>query len=455
MAITKKAGCDLTTGVVLQALIIFAIPIILSNLIQQLYSLVDLIVIGQYVGNEGTVGVSTGGEISDMLMTIATTFATAGQIYIAQLAGAKREDDIKRGSGTLLTMMLLLSTILMAAVILFRKEILELLNCPALAFYEAERYMVITAFGLPFVFGYNAVCGVLRGMGESRKPMLFIIVAAIVNVILDLILVVFFRLDVTGTAIATAFSQIASCVAAFVYLYLHHEQFDFELSLSYFTMNKESAYIILSLGIPQMIRSILVRCSMLWVNAGINEYGLVLSAMNSIGNKLQKFLEVYILGFSQASAAMVGQNIGARKLERAKNVVLSALLYSLVSATVISLIAVSFSNELFGVFTKDVDVQAMGDKFLKIMILHFFMSAITGSFQAMVTGTGFVLLDFIIGILDGVVCKIGLSLLFVSMFHMGAFGYIWGTALSRVLPGLICIIYFFSGVWKKHSLLTE
>lgn len=452
-ATRKKVGRDLTQGSVLQGLLVFAGPIILTNLIQQLYGMVDLMVIGQFVGVTGTVGVATGGEVSDFLTPVATSFATAGQIYIAQLAGAKWEKELKKGIGTFISLMMLMSLALLAATVLLRGPILRALNCPAEAFGQAESYMIITAIGFPFIFGYNAVCGVLRGMGESKRPLLFIIIAAIVNIFLDLLLVVVFPLEAAGTAIATMVSQAASFLAAFQYLYKNREQFGFSFTPSYFKLDPVATRMILNLGIPQACRSILVRVSMLWVNSSVNAYGLVASSTNSVGNKLQKFLEIFTTSFSQAGGAMVGQNLGAEKHDRAKKTVYVCFASSTLVITLITLCVWIWPQQLFGIFTRDADVIAMGVVYLHIMTAHFFISAVTSSFQCMVIGAGNAPLNFVVGVLDGIVCKIGLSLLFVYACGMGVYGYFWGTALSRALPAVICLYYFYSNRWKRQKLL--
>ena len=177
--------------------------------------------------------------------------------------------------------------------------------------------MKITAIGYPFIFGYNAICGILRGMGESKRPLIFILVAAVINIVLDIVLVAVFRLDAAGTAIATALSQMGSCMAAFCFLWKRREHFDFELKPGYFKMDREILFVLIRLGIPQVVRSMFVRVGMLWVNANANAFGLVVSATNSVGNKLQKFLEVFVQGIDTASASMVGQNLGAKKIDRA------------------------------------------------------------------------------------------------------------------------------------------
>lgn len=454
-AASPRVGANLTEGSILSSLLSFAFPIVLASLVQQLYSMVDLIVIGRYVGSIGTVGVNTGGEIVDMITPVAMSFSTAGQIYIAQLAGAGDEAKLKRTVSTLLTFMLGLSVILSTGIILFSDSFLALLNCPQEAWLQAKSYMIITAMGAPFIFGYNAVCGILRGMGESKRPLYFILVAATVNIVLDLLFVAVIPLEAAGTAIATAASQFGSFVAAYLFMRKRKDRFDFELKLSSFRIDSQILWVLIKLGVPQVVRTLLVRTGMLWVNSTANSYGLVVSATNSVGNKLQKFLEVFIQGIDSAAAAMIGQNLGARKTERAGKITLCTAACAVACAAFSAVLCLLIPKQIFGLFTKDAAVIELGVTFLQIMIAHFFISAITGSFQAMVTGCGFVSLGFTIGILDGLICKIGLSMLFAYVFDMGYIGLFWGVSLSRLLPAFINIGYFASGKWKTRKLLTE
>ena len=452
---TRKVGLDLTEGPLAKSLLVFASPIVLAALIQQLYSVVDLIIIGQYMGNTGTVGVSTGGEVADMVTPIATAFSTAGQIYIAQLIGAKKTEGVKSAIGSLLTLMMLLSLSFAAVSLVFVRGILTLLHCPEEAFSQAVNYQIITAIGIPFIFGYNAVCGILRGMGESKAPMTFILIAAVSNIVLDLLFVMVFQWEAAGTAIATVLAQLASFLAALLFLLRHKEQFGFVLKLSYFRANRHDLKIICSLGIPQAIRSSLVRLSMFWVNAQVNSFGLVISSVNSIGNKLQKFLDIFSSSIAQASAAMIGQNLGAGKKERAGRVVWVTLGSCLCIALAISALIVAFPRFAFGVFTQDEEVLAMADLYLKILVAHFIWSAVVSAFQSMVIGSGYASMNFAVGILDGIVCKIGLGILFGYAMKMGAVGFFIGTAWSRAIPAMICFTYYISGKWKTRKLLTE
>ncbi|MCD8381227.1 MAG: MATE family efflux transporter [Lachnospiraceae bacterium] len=483
---TTKVGRDLTEGPIFSTLLVFALPIILANVIQQLYGMVDLAVVGQFVGSVGTVGVNTGGEMADLMLPIGMGLGTAAQIYIAQLMGAKDHSRTKETVSTLLTFSTLLSIVLAIGIIIFTVPILNLLNCPEEAMGQASAYMIITTIGYPFIFGYNAVCGLLRGMGESKKPLFFIIVAACINIVADVLFVAVFRMEAAGTALATVLSQIGAFAASFYYLYQCRDKFDLKFDRSFLKMEPATLKVLIKLSVPQIARSLMVRFGLLYINANINAYGTEVSATNGVGNKLQKFLEVFMQGVDTASASMIGQNLGAKKTKRAGKVTWCTLAMTMSIAAVISVIGVLFGRQLFGIFSNDELVLAMGVVYMEFMVIYFFSSAFVGAFQAMVTGCGFVSLGFAIGLLDGVVCKIGLSILFLPLFNQasgifaffcsqipdivtqqvmqtdigaihnyGYLAYFLGIACSRIVPGLLCFGYFLSGKWKTRELVTK
>lgn len=449
-----KVGTNLTEGPILKTLLVFAIPIVLTSVLQQLYSMVDLMIVGKVVGSVGTVGVNTGGEFADVVAPIPWAFSTAGQIYISQVVGGGNFAKAKKTMGTLLSFMLMLSAVLMVISIVFCVPILELINCPKEALHEAKAYMCIVALGLPFVFGYNGIVGILMGMGESKKPLIFISVAACINIVLDLVFVIVFDMSAAGTAIATMMSQFGSFAAALYYLWKNRERFDFSFCLTYFKIDGAILKELVKLGLPLFVRGVLVRFSMLWVNATANSYGLIVSATNSVGNKLLKFLEVFTQGVDSAGASMIGQNLGAKKVERAGKIPLYTLGSGMVCALCITCISLFAPKLAFGIFTSDPNVLELGVTFMHIMIIHVFVSVVLGSFQTMVTGSGFVSLGMMIGILDGVICKIGLSWLFINFTSLGYLGLFWGVSCSRILPAIICMCYYFSGKWKTRKLLV-
>lgn len=450
----KKVGNDLTSGPILPLLISFAIPMVLTNLVQQIYSMTDLLIIGKFVGSIGTVGVSTGGELSDLMTPIASSFAMAGQIYIAQLVGQRAQNRLKGVISTLLTLMMGISIVCMIGSILFYKQILTMLNCPSEAFGSAASYLLTTACGMPFIFGYNAITSILRGMGESKRPLIFVTIAAIINIFLDLLLVVTFHLEAFGTAIATVASQIGAFVASFIYLYKCRDEIGFEIDWSYFRMNRHDLTVILKLGIPQLVRIISVQGSMLWVKACINQFGLVSSATYSVGNKIEKFISLFIQGVDGAGGAMVGQNIGARKNDRVKSVMKEMLILSIGAGLFGTLIFILFPRQLYGVFTNDSAVIDYGVVFLKIMAIECVIVGFSSPLKSIVTGAGEAFLSLILGVLDGV-SRVLICLVVICIIGNVTEAYFWGAAFCQLIPGLVGGGYYLSGKWKTKKLLSE
>ena len=451
----QKIGLNMTEGSILKTLLVFAVPILLTNLIQQLYNTVDLIIIGKFVGNEGTVGVSTGGDLINFITMLSIGFSSAGQVYVSQQVGARDYDNLKKTIGTLLSVMMGASLVFAAVGAIVAEPFLRMMNCPEEAFSQAVDYMRITCIGAPFIYGYNAVCGILRGMGESKRPMIFVIIAAVSNIIMDLLFVVVFRMEAAGTALATVIAQFASFAAAFVFMYRKREHFDFDFKLSSFKVYKKPLLVLLRLGIPRALQSSLINVSLLFCSSRINAFGIIASATNSVGNKITRFANIITQSVDTGAATMIGQNLGARKNDRAKKTVHVALAIALGVAAVNSLAAIFAPRLIFSIFTNDPEVIEFGVTFMHISIITFILAAVMGPYQAMITGSGNASLGFLVGILDGVVLRIGLSLLFGELMGMGVVGYFYGNALPRLAPCIIGIIYFYTNAWEKRRLLTE
>ncbi len=452
---TKKYGMDLTQGNILRQLLTFMLPLLASNIVQQLYNVVDMVVIGQFVGPEGTVGVSTGGQAAQFLTMISMGLATGGQIYISQLTGAKQTGKINDAIGTLLTFVLICSVVFMVVGMACNELIIDLLETPPEAISETRDYMLICFLGFPFIFGYNAVCAVLRGMGDSRRPLIFICIAAVSNVIFDLILVAGLKMASAGTAIATVMGQALSFIFSIVFLYKKRDSFDFDFKLKSFAIRKEHLIIFLKLGVPQMVQSACIQLTVMYVNALINVYGLVASATNSVGNNITRLANTITQSMNQGCAAMIGQNLAAGKQERAKKVVLTGLTIALALAVINSLLAVLIPRQIYRIFSTDPEVIEFGVVFMKTAIIVFFLSSIMGPFQSMVTGSGFAMLGLAVGILDGVVFRLAFSWFFADLLGMEVVGYFLANGLARLGPVIICGGYFLSGRWRTRKLLVK
>lgn len=445
----------MTTDSILTLLLRFAVPLVLANLLQQLYNSVDMIIVGKVVGNAGTVGVSTGGEIAALITYIATSFGMAGQVYAAQLMGRQQQEKIWEMLQTFLSFMLLVSLICTAVCFLFCTPLLRVLNCPVEAFDQAGSYMRIVCFGLPFVFGYNAISGVLRGMGESKKPLAFIAISAVSNVAMDLLLVVGIPLKAAGSAIATVIAQIMAFAAAVIYLGSQTRNGAFQVSVRNLRIQKIYLIPLMRIGIPLTVQSTCIHFSQLICVSWVNYFGIVAASANSIGTKLGRFINVVTTGINGAAGSIVGQNLGAQKYDRVSRTVYSALSISLVLCAVEYALVLLFPRWLFAMFTNDAAVVEMGVTYLHILMITFVLNAVQGPYTSVITGCGNAKLNFYCGISDGIVLRLGIGYLLAFTLEMGAAGYWYGNALAHLGPVLIGVVYFYSGKWKSYQLLRE
>ncbi len=450
-----KVGSDLTEGSIMKTLILFAVPMILANLVQQLYNTVDLIVIGKFAGSAGTVGTGVGGDLANFLTMIGMGFSGAGQVYIAQLAGARQQEKVRRAIGTLMTLMISASIVLGIAGSLVTRPFLRMLNTPAEAFEAAREYMIVTCLGMPFVYGYNAVCGILRGMGESKRPLEFVIVAAVVNVVLDLLFVAVLKLGCFGTALATVLAQAASFFMALRFMYRSRKEIGFEFKAQSFKPYAEQTKVILRLGLLKAAQGALINVSMLFCSSQINSFGLVASATNNIGNKITRFSNIITTSVDTGAAAIIGQSLGAGKPERAKKVVYSALTIAMAITVINCVLALTIPRGIFRIFSDDPAVIEFGVTYMHISLITFVLAGFMGPYSAMITGDGNAVYGFIIGILDSVVLRIGISVVMAYCFDMGVLGYFYGMALGRLAPTIMSMIYFYSNRWRKRKLLSE
>ena len=443
---------DLTEGPVLRQMGQFALPFVLANLLQTLYSLVDMAVVGQFVGATGLSAVGIGSEIMQICTAIGLGFGSAGQIILSQQVGANDRNRIKNTIGTLFTLELAAAILFGLLGILFRSPLMQLMNTPDEALADATVYLVICCAGMISIYGYNAVCSILRGLGESRLPLVFIGIAAVINVILDLILVGL-GMGAAGAAAATVAGQTVSFLLALVYLYRHRQAFGFDFHPASFIPSAFSLKTLLKLGIPVAAQTVVIMLSMLFINSQVNVYGVTASAVDNVGNKLNSIMNVVSGAMYTACAAMVGQSFGAGKLSRVRQILWCCMGVCMAFWALVSLTIVIFPSQIFSLFTQDADVLAMAPQYMHIAVLTFLSFATMSPFLSVVDGVGAARYGLIVTILDGVVARIGLSLLFSSF--MGLPGYWMGNALAGFVSTIMGGAYYFSGQWKKRELLVE
>lgn len=448
----KTMARDLTQGSVTKLLLTFAFPLLCSNLLQTVYNMVDMVVIGQFVGKTGLSAVSIGGDVLGLLTFLVMGFSNAGQVILSQYIGAGRYDRVKGTIGTMFTLTFGMALVLSVACGLFLDRFLILMNTPEECLQYAWDYSFICILGLVFIYGYNLVSAILRGMGDSKHPLMFIAVATVVNLVLDLAFVAGLGMGPGGAALATVIGQGVSFIWAIIYLYRRKEAFGFDFKLSSFRPDRAVLPQLVKLGLPMCLQSAAIHLSMLFVNSYINSYGVVASAVTGVGNKLGSITAVVTNALSTAGSSMVGQNLGAEKYHRVPKVIGVSAVLDMAFALVLTALTVFFPRAIFGLFNSDPEVLDMAMTYIPVAVLLYIGFAARSPFFALINGSGNAKLNLIVGLLDGVVCRVGLAMLMGLVMDMGIMGFWLGNAFAGYVPFLIGGVYFLTGRWKRKRI---
>ncbi len=445
---------DLTTGNVFRQLVRFAIPFVISNTLQTLYNIVDMIVIGHFVGAVGLSAVSTSAELMTLGTMIGIGFATAGQTMIAQYVGRKDEAAIQRTVGNLFTLMLILGVSVMLIGCAFTGPLLTWMNTPAEALSQARAYALICFLGMVFIFGYNTVSAVLRGMGDSVRPCIFIAVAAVTNLVLDLVFVAGLHMDAAGAALATVIGQAVSFIGSMIYLYRRRAAFCFDFRLRSFALDSKTARMMCRLGLPMIVQSAALNLSQMVVTSMVNTFGIVASTVTGVGSKICSVMNICSQSLGAGGASMVGQNLGAGKHDRVVRIYWETFGIT-AAAAVMSVIMLVWPEQVFRLFNTDPEVLAMARSYSIIAVINFFGFALRTPAQALISGLGFASYCLAMGIMDGVVARIGLSALLCYGLDMGIFGLWLGGTLAGYVTGVMGHIYYMTGRWRTRRLAIE
>ncbi len=440
---------DLTNGSVTKLLLKFAFPLFVSNALQAVYNIVDMIVVGQYIGGEGMSAVSIGGDVLHLLTFVAMGFSSAGQVLISQDVGAKRMDAVQKTIGTMFTFLLGISLVISVGCFFIRNLMLDLLNTPAESYAFTMDYTVTCILGLFFIYGYNIISAILRGMGDSRRPFVFIAIAAVVNMVLDLWFVAGLKMEAFGAALATVISQGLSFVIALTYLYIKRDSFGFDFRPASFKIDPHAFRKLVALGVPMAIQSAAINLSKIVLTSWINLYGVVFSALSGLYNKINMMIGIVSQSFTTAGSTMVGQSLGARKFDRVPKIMKVVLFSSVLVSTVLAAALFFFSEPIFRMFTGDEAVLAKASIVVLPAILNIYGSATRSMSFSLMNGSGNAKLNFAVAIIDGMLSRIGISALLGFAVGMGCQGFWYGDAIAGYMPLVIGVIFFLSGRWKK------
>ena len=452
---TSKLSRNFTQGNIPRQLFWFMLPFMASNALQVLYSTVDMVIVGHYVGTPGLSAVSQSSLILNFATMVCLGFSNAGQVLVSQALGAGKKKEINYIIGTLFCIISAMGVVFSTIVLLFKAPIMDAMNIPAESYDMASDYLIICGAGLVFTAGYNMVAAVLRGMGDSKRPFLFICIASVINLVLDIVFTGFWGMGVAGAAWATIIGQTVSFLFSLWYLYRHKEAFGFDFKPASFVPRKKYSGMILSLGTPMAIQSGCINLSMLYVNAMVNDISVVASATFGVGVKIDDIINKISQGIQHAAMPMISQNIAAGEKKRAKQVVHFAWIFAAVFTVVCMALYLTIGKQMFMLFSDDPAVHEMSATFISAILWMFPALAVMRGTQAFIQGIGNAKLGLALSLLDGVLLRIGLSWLFGIALEFGFYGFVLGYGLAPcgcAIPGLI---YFLRGGWQKRSTLAE
>ena len=451
----KKLAKDFTEGSIALQLILFTLPFMASNAMQVLYSTIDMIIVGKYVGTAGISAVAQSSQIVNFATMVCFGFSNAGQVLVAQALGSNKRREMNDIIGTLFCIIVVISLLLSSGIVFGRNWIMDVMNIPAESYDMALDYLVICGLGFLFTAGYNMVSAVLRGMGDSKRPFLFIALASAVNLVLDILFTGMWGMGVSGAAYATIIGQAVSFVFSLYFLYKNKEQFGFDFDKTSFKINKKYSKMIVDLGTPMAIQSGCINISMLYVNSMVNNVGVVASATFGVGIRIDDIINKVSQGIQYAAMPMISQNIAAKQQKRAQQIVYFAWIYSAALTVFFMAMYLFFGKELFMLFSDDPLVHEMSGTFISAILWMFPAIAVMRGSSSFIQGIGNARLSMVLAILDGVALRIGLSWLFGIFLNWGFYGFVLGygvAAYGCAVPGMI---YFLSGIWKKRKTLAD
>ncbi|MBN2172883.1 MAG: MATE family efflux transporter [Bacteroidales bacterium] len=440
---------DLTIGKESKLILQFATPMLLGNVFQQMYNIVDSIIIGNFIGKEALAAVGASFPIIFALISLIIGFGTGATIMIAQYYGAKKIDQVKRTIDTLYIVLFFASIGMSILGIALTGPIFRLIQLPEAVFPYAKMYLSIYLSGLIFFFGFNGTAAILRGLGDSKTPLYFLVVSTITNIIFDLLFVVVFKWGIAGVAIATVISQGGAFLTAIAYLNKTHQVV--KLSISKLVFDREIFRQSLRIGLPSGFQQTFVAIGMMAVVWIVNLFGTNVIAAFSIAMRIDSLASLPAMNFSAALATFVGQNLGANKAERVRAGLLATLKMTTIVSISITAIAILFSKNLMGIFTEDMNVINIGAQYLIIVSSFYIFFSGMFVFNGVMRGAGDTLIPMFFTLFALWFVRVPASYLLSR--HFGEIGIWWAVPIGWFLGLVLSIYYYLTGRWKTKSVV--
>lgn len=440
----KKNTVLMTEGGIFKNLLFFATPLILGNLLQQMYNAVDSIIVGNYVGSNALAAVGAGASLIYLLIAFSLGASVGAGVIVSQYLGAKEKEGVHKAVHTAMTISIILGLILTAGGILFSRKLLVMMNTPAEILDDAACYLRIYSYGLIFNVVYNMAAGILNAAGNSRRSLMYLAAAAVVNIFMDLLLIAGLKIGVAGAAIATNFSQAISCILALWFLF--RVQADYRISLKSLRIHKAMALRIIQIGLPTGIQNMVISFSNILIQASINQYGATAVAGFSAYLKIDGFNILPVLSFSMAITTFIGQNYGAGKYDRMKKGMWVTLLMGIVYTVLTGILLLTFSGQIMRLFSEDVGVIAYGQTAMRYFCPFYWILAILHSLAGTVRGTGKSIPPMVVLLVSLCLFRI-VWIQLVLPYYTSIEGIFILYPVSWLVGAVLMILYTWKGKW--------
>ena len=447
---------SLLEGKVGPALLRFALPFLAASLLQQLYGTVDMLAVGQLSAHAAAElsAVSTGGQVTYSITSLLIGLATGSTVLIGQYVGAERREDIGRTIGTMFPLFAIFAIVISALMAIFTGPIIAMMQVPEEAVKSAEEYLFICALGMIFVAGYNMVSGILRGLGDSKTPMILVVVACIVNIIGDIILVGPLQMGAAGAAIATVGAQAVSFLFSLVVLH-RRKDFPFEFKWKNFRMHREQNHLLLKLGIPVALQDFCIGISFILITAFINRIGLDESASVGVVSRVTCIAMLVSTAFMSAIAAMSAQNIGAGQPKRAMSSMIWGISLSFVFSAALFVLIQLFPAPILGFFTDEPGVIAQGTLYMRSNMIDALLVAFVFCINGFFSGCGHTRFSMVNNLISTFGVRVSGTLIIslipgTNMFHIGL-----AAPAASFVQIIIQLFYLKFGNWRHNTVLAE
>lgn len=450
------APIDMTIGKPGKQIVAFAIPMLIGNIAQQLYNTADSIIVGRYVGDNALAAVGSAGPILNLLLVLFVGISVGAGIMVSQYFGAREREDLSGTIGNCITLTAISSLIIMAAGPFISGPLLRYLDTPVSIIGWCESYLNIIFIGIAGLAYYNILGGILRGLGDSISALVYLLIATIVNIVLDIVFVAYFDMGVAGVALATVIAQSLSGILCFIKLLRMSDIYDFKAR--YLRLHKKYAITTIRLGLPSGLTQAIFSLAMIIVQSLTNSFGELFIAANVIVMRVDGFAMMPNFSFGTAMTTYAGQNVGAREYERVEKGAKEGTFIAMAVSAAITVLILLFGEYLMGIFTETRELVDMSMRMMRILAAGYIAMAVTQSLSGVMRGAGDTMTPMWISLIATVAIRVpvayGMVYLTVSeQYPKGRCESIFISLLfSWTLGAIITFFFYMRGKWKEKAI---